>query len=212
MIHVVQADPPGDFAEKIGNPGQIVLNELQGVGPKRRGPRRKNLDASIWTRALPDLQRLYHRRCAYTALYINPGCRDSVDHFVPSSKDQTLAYTWSNFRYAVLDANRIKNDDATLDPFSVRDDWFSLNFSDYKVELTANFPAIHSNLWSVTNKVVNDVMFRDARKWYHDQYLGVVQDPEEPSEPMTFRMLEYRAPFVARELRRQGRLRPEDQR
>lgn len=212
MIHVVKMDPPEDFAEKVGGPGQVVLDELQGVGQKRQGRPRKNLDASIWTRALPDLRRLYHQRCAYTAMFIYPGSRDSVDHFIPSSKDQTLAYTWSNFRYAVLDANRIKNDGATLDPFFVEDEWFLLNFNNYKVELTGNFPVVHMDLWPVTDKVVNDVMFCDARKWYHDQYLGLTQDAEEPSEPMTLPVLEYRAPFVARELRRQGRLRPEDQR
>ncbi|MBK9367110.1 MAG: hypothetical protein IPN01_12465 [Deltaproteobacteria bacterium] len=63
---------------------------------------------SLWARVLPDLRRVYHRRCAYTALFVFPEARDSVDHFKPKERFPELAYTWGNYRYALLDANRIK--------------------------------------------------------------------------------------------------------
>lgn len=214
MIRVSPAPEPADFAERVGEPGERVLRELRGdpAAPRRRGPKRRQLDPSIWARILPDLRRVYHRRCAYTALLVFPEVRDSVDHFKPKENERfrDLAYTWGNYRYALLDANRIKGADEVLDPFEVQDDWFSLNLDSFKVETTESFPSHLRPLWEATERIVNDPMFCDGRRWRHEAYFGRAAEPGLPAVVIDLATLELQAPMVARALRSRGLLRDED--
>ena len=212
MIRVSPAPEPEDFADRVGQPGERVLMELRRdpAAPTRRGPRRKQLDPAIWARVLPDLRRVYHRRCAYTALFVFPEARDSVDHFKPKERFPELAYTWGNYRYALLDANRIKGEDDVLDPFEVLDDWFTVNLDSFKVETTALFPAERRALWRATEKIVNAPMFCDGRRWRHEAYFGRAAAPGLPPVSIDLARLELEAPMVARALRAKGLLRAED--
>lgn len=215
MIRVAMADKPLDFDELVANPGQIVLWELAGDprAPKRTGPKRKQL-AELWTKALPAMRTLYERRCAYLALHIHRGTgRDSVDHFLPKQdpRYRDRAYAWDNYRYASLDVNRVKDVLEVLDPFEVQDDWFGLALDTFKVEARVPIPPERKSAWDNTLKIINDPLFCDARRWYHERYFGRKLEPSDPEEPMPLAMLLHEAPFVAAELRRLGRLRPEDQ-
>ena len=213
MIRVSPAAEPADFAERVGQPGERVLMELRGdpAAPTRRGPRRKQLDPTLWARVLPDLRRVYRRRCAYTALLVFPEVRDSVDHFKPKERFPELAYTWDNYRYALLDANRIKGDADVLDPFEAQDDWFTLNLDSFKVETTGSFPREKQAFWEATERIVNAPMFCDGRRWRHEAYFGRAAEPGLPVAVMDLARLELEAPMVARALREKGLLRDGDQ-
>ncbi|MGK4006664.1 hypothetical protein WMF31_28850 [Sorangium sp. So ce1036] len=53
----------------------------------------------------------------------------TVDHFVSRDEDRSLAYEWTNFRYAAAWINRSKSalrSDQVLDPFEVGDGWFEV--------------------------------------------------------------------------------------
>lgn len=212
MINVTPADEPEAFDTDVRLPGLLALRELANdpTVPTRPGPKRTHLP-KLWTKALPDMRRCYRRTCAYLALHIHRGTgRDTVDHFTPVSVDKSQAYEWNNFRYASLDVNRLKGTRPFLDPFVVGDDWFTLNFSTFKVE--ARVAPDHGNReqWANTLDVLNEPTFCDARRWYHARYFGLKLDDFDPDSPIPLTTLEAEAPFVARELRRLGRLRPGD--
>lgn len=213
MIRVEPADEPASFDDGIRQPGSLALREIAGDPsvPQRTGPKRKHLP-QLWTHALPAMRLLYRRTCAYLALHIHRGTgRDTVDHFIACATDRSLAYEWSNFRYASLDANRLKGTRPFLDPFKVEDSWFQLNLSTFEVEARITIPDADRTAWTNTLKVLNEPTFCAAREWYHERYFGRKLDPFDPDAPMPLSDLLAHAPFIARELRRQGRLRPEDQ-
>lgn len=213
MIRVERADEPATFDAAVRMPGAVALLELDGSpeAPPRPGRKRKNLP-TYWRRALPDMRVLFRRTCAYLALHIHRATgRDTVDHFVPVDADRSLAFEWNNLRYASLEINRAKGTKAVLDPFEVQDDWFGLNLATFAVEARLD-PAPDSRAaWVNTLAIVNEPVFCDARQWYHERYFGRKMNDFDPDEPMPLSTLRAHAPFVARELERQGRLRPEDQ-
>lgn len=69
----------------------------------------------------------YNKICAYTCWYLpSPG---SVDHFKPKATYPDLAYEWSNYRLAAERVNNHKADSTeVLDPFTIQDGWFALDF------------------------------------------------------------------------------------
>lgn len=212
MIRVERADQPATFDDDVRQPGLLALRELVGdpTVPRRRGPKRKHLP-TLWTRALPDMRISYRRTCAYLAMHIHRGTgRDTVDHFVARDIDRSLAYEWRNFRYASLDVNRLKDVKPVLDPFEVEDGWFGLNLATFEVEARVPRAEAETVPWKNTLEILNEPTFRDARRWYHERYFGRKLDDFDPDEPMPLGTLRAEAPFVARELRRQHRLRRED--
>jgi hypothetical protein len=211
VIRVDRAPEPESFDAEVRQPGLLALRELRGdpTAPKRPGPKRKHAPA-LWTQALPALREAYRRVCAYSAFYIHPQGRDTVDHFVARDVDLDQAYEWDNLRYAALDVNRLKGARPFLDPFEIEDHWFVLNLATFKVEAAVQIPHAHRQTWDNTLRVVNDVQYVEARRWYHERYFGRRLYPFDPDEPIPLSLLEAEAPFVARQLRLQGRLRPED--
>ncbi len=211
MIRVERASEPPGFDAEVRLPGVLALRELRGdpTVPKRPGRKRKRVP-TLWTHALPDLRTAYRRTCAYSALYVHPQARDTVDHFVARDTDLDLAFEWDNFRYASLDANRLKGARPVLDPFEVQDGWFVLNLATFKVEPSIDVLKGQQEAWANTLRIVNDVQFVEARRWYHERYFGRRLNDFDPDEPMPLSVLESEAPIVARQLRLQGRLRPED--
>lgn len=213
MIRVAPADEPADFDARVREPGRRALRELDGAddAPQRPGPKRRHVP-ELWTRALPDMRRLYRRTCAYLALYIHRGTgRDTVDHFVPWRADPTRhAFEWSNLRYASLDVNRLKGTRRVLDPFELQDEWLALNLATFEIEARDGIPPIDADVWANTLKILNEPTFCDARRWYHERYFGRKLDAFDPDEAMPWATLQREAPFVAREIERQQRRRPDD--
>lgn len=218
MIHVALADEPDDFDAKVRQPGLSAIGELVGEQPtlRRPGPRRaqvasrrEEIPASkfpdFWTRAVNDLMTAYHRICAYVACYIEPVTgMPTVDHMIPKSQGWDQVYEWSNFRLACSRMNSRKNDAPdVLDPFEVETGWFELEVVSFQLKPSAGVdaPTRRRITDTITRLGLNDQECRDLREEYVTSYWGGA---------IPLNSLTRRAPFIAMELRRQGRLREAD--
>jgi hypothetical protein len=120
---------------------------------------------------------------------------------IPKSTAWDRVYEWSNYRLACALMNSRKNDAQTvLDPFEVENDWFGLELVAYQVVAREGLaPETEGRIEATIQRMgLNDEECRKAREEYAEAYL---------SGTIRLEYLERRAPFVARELRRQGKLR-----
>ncbi len=192
MIKVVPAPESATFDSKVRQPGLRALARKGKIRP-------------YWTRALDDLMAAYHEICAYSCFRIHPitGAR-SADHFAPKPKDRDNIYEWSNYRLVCSRLNSSKRDFGdVLDPFEIEDGWFQLELLGYRVKPS---PALDASKRTqvqdtITRLKLNAPLFYNERIKVAEQYL---------SGDISLRILEENAPFVAKELRRQGKLLPHD--
>ncbi|WP_437713527.1 hypothetical protein WMF45_47115 [Sorangium sp. So ce448] len=218
--------PPGfDFDGKVRSPGRSALAELTGQEPtiRRRGPRIRqradrieDLDPEVlrkyayWTRALEALHDAYRGICAYSCFYIEPVTGPTVDHFVAITRTELAqAYEWDNYRLASSLMNACKREfPEVLDPFLVQDGWFELDMDTPEVKPAASLsPETLQRVEATIRRLkLNSRDCRSARRRYFDLYW----QPKASSRPIPLWFLEEQAPFLAREMRRQGRVRPED--
>jgi len=216
MIRVTPAPEPPSFDQHVREPGLGAIAELVGESParRRRGRRRRKVadrreeipaDAfpPFWREALADLYEAYLRICAFSCLYIERVTGGgSVDHMIPRSRTWDRVYEWDNYRLACSLMNSRKNALATvLDPFEIGDDWFALELVDYQL---VPGPGATGEARAQVERTIRDLRLNDedclkARAEYVESYLG---------DAIRLDYLERRAPLIARELRRQGKLRP----
>lgn len=212
MIRVQPAEEPATFDALVRQPGLRKLAKRVGAGGTGRGRPLKNIYRcreeipseefpKEWRKALPELSRRYHQLCAYAALYIEEGTGDAtVDHFVPVSADWRTAYEWSNYRLACGLVNTAKRLAQPLDPFKIEDDWFALELVGFQVEPgDGTVDPLRSEI-RTTIKVLDLncaalclQRSSDAENFFEGH--------------ISLEYLRRRAPLVARELGRQGRLR-----
>jgi hypothetical protein len=211
MIRVTPAPEPPTFHDRVRVPGLRAIAEMVGERPTRRGgrrfqkvaDRREGIPADrfppYWTEALDDLMVAYNRICAYSCFRIHPvtGSR-SVDHMAAKSHSHDRIYEWTNYRLACTQLNTRKRDFGdVLDPFEVVDGWFQLELLGFQVipnpELTDPIRTPVQN--SIDRLRLND--FRHLRECDAENYWA---------GEVSLRILTDESPFVARELRRQGRL------
>lgn len=226
MIPVISQPPPPDFDfnEEVAIPGSNALRELIGdpSAPPRRGRARKATYPSIeeipgqalpahWRKALPALRKVYGNTCAYLGIRIHPATGAAeVDHFLPKSKYQKLAYSWANFRLSCKRANIHKdNHEDVLDPFAIANNLFSLNLFSGEVEIGpgATEPIIRDQVKATIKrlKLNEDPIFVAARKDYIDRHFGISNPADLMVQPpLDFVSLKFEAPFVAAEIDRQG--------
>lgn len=227
MIRVQRAAEPAEFDAKVRQKGKAALKELLGSteAPRRRGPRREKLAEGIedipsealppfWVQALPELRAAYRGICAYLGMYIDPATGlATVDHFKPKSNHKALAYEWSNFRLAShqIDTNKGYHEDV-LDPFEIQDGWFVIDLGTFKVEPADSLnDDLRAAVIATRDRLgLNSPTFCASRARYHDLYLGLRTDPDDPEEPLPLAWIRRHCPFMAHELHRQGRLRPAD--
>ncbi len=217
MIPVRRAEEPVSFDSTVRRPGLDAIAELVGEPPSRPrpGPRRKLIAASreqipadkfpdLWRAALPDLRERYGNLCAYLALYIHHATGSAtVDHFIPKSKDWQLVYEWSNYRLcsSLINANKHERE-IELDPFAIEPELFALELTELQV---VPGPAARGDAAGMVETTIADLGLnhrdcRKARQEYVEQYrIG-------PPDGIALARLERHAPFIARELRRQGAL------
>ena len=95
MIRVQAQTEPQDFNEKIRLPGQKFLQDTiaKNFKPTTEWNKRRGC---YWVKAIPDLHIKYKKICAYSSLWLPPA-KGTVDHYIPKSKNHTLAYEWKNF-------------------------------------------------------------------------------------------------------------------
>jgi 5-methylcytosine-specific restriction endonuclease McrA len=214
MIPVAPAAEPPDFDARVRKKGLDAIAELVGEQPSRvrRGPRREKIankrgeipaDAfpPYWRDVLEDMLDSYHRLCAYLGLYIEHATGSpSVDHVVPKSKAWDKVYEWSNYRLACALVNARKNDlELALDPFEISEGLFALELVEFQVVAA---PAAQGEIAARVDTSIKTLGLNlpdccKARREYVESYeAGHIGLP----------YLTRRAPFIAQELRRQGRL------
>lgn len=216
MIPVAPANEPARFDELVRQKGLSAIDELVGRKPrlKRPGPRRKKIATSeedippdafpaFWREALDDMLERYERRCAYLALYLEHATGSpTVDHMLPKSRRWDQVYEWLNYRLCAALINANKSDMTSLvDPFEVGEGWFALELVGFQVIRGSNAPTSKTAEIDATLPLLNMPDCIKAREEYVTSY-------EQGAIELGY--LERRAPFIASELRRQGRLREGD--
>ncbi|MCK6523480.1 hypothetical protein L6R49_18870 [Myxococcota bacterium] len=225
---VQEAAEPAGFDADVRGPGNRAIDELLGQIPpvRRRGRPRKNegkynAETDIpagelkdyWTRALPALRSAYNDTCAYLGLRIDESTGTAtVDHFIHKAHDRRKAYEWSNFRLAALSVNTVKGQKSVLDPFRINEGWFALDLSSYEI-----VPGLQPSdpLWARVDQTIRDLQLNDAtfiatRRRLCLRYMGFSMEDEAETTPWPLSDLQFFSPFLASELRRQGRLNPGD--
>ncbi|MGE8049875.1 hypothetical protein ACQKPT_16435 [Pseudomonas monteilii] len=215
MIPVVLAEEPKNFDEKVRKPGLLAIAEMVGESglPARKGPKRAVIAArredipsdkfpSFWTEALPELRTAYRHVCGYMSFYIEPitGAA-SVDHMLAKSACWNEVYEWKNYRLACSLMNSRKKDYVdVLDPFEVGAEWFHIELVGYQVIARADLdPAVKAQVDATIKRLkLNDSDCLVLREAYANDYF---------EGEITFGYLSRRAPFLAHELERQGKVR-----
>lgn len=216
MIRVIPAPEPDAFDEAVRRPGLRAIAEMVGedpVPPRKKGRKFEKIADSrdkihpdrlpaYWTEALDNLMTAYSHTCAYSCFRIHPvtGSR-SVDHMAAKSRAWDQVYEWRNYRLACSRLNARKREFGdVLDPFLVEDDWFELELVGFQVKPAKHLDeATRAQVQATIDRLGLDD-FRTHRE----------RDAENYWAGMPFKVLMEESPFVARELRRQGRVRPED--
>jgi hypothetical protein len=228
MIHVDPADEPPGFGDAVRAPGLRAIAEMVGKVPEvpriagrpyaqrsrkvrqsdgttRTLPiiREEDLPAAefppYWTKALDDLMEAYAQICAFSCFRIHPVTgAQSVDHMAPKSRAWHQAYEWRNYRLASSLLNARKRDfSAVLDPFEVEDGWFELELVGFQVRPAPGLgPETRAQIVATIERLGLDD-FRASRARDAELYWG---------GEISFAHLMEESPFVAAELRRQGRL------
>lgn len=199
MIRVAPAPEPPRFDERVRQPGLALIAELaaevgseDAIAPDQFRP--------YWRRALHDLLVGYDRICAFLSLHIPPGVgTPSVDHMVAKSKAWDLVYEWSNYRLACSLMNARKGVADVLDPFEIGEGWFALELDEFQVMPGRGLPAeIHARVVdTIATLRLSDSICCEARAAYARAYWA---------GDISLSRLQQRAPFVAKEMERLGRL------
>jgi len=217
VIPVQPAPEPPDFDAKVRQPGLRAIAARVGEQPAPGGrpPKlaqkatcREDLKPSdfpaYWSKVRDDLLDAYRRICAYACTWIPPvSGTPSVDHFAPKSRRWDRVYEWSNYRLAGALINARKRDFGdVLDPFDVHDGMFALDLLALKA-----VPGPNAGDRSAEVEATIARLGLDGRD-YHDELEHYYQEYTCGSVSIAF--LHRYAPFLAQELRRQGRMRPDD--
>ena len=199
MIPVAAAMEPARFDERVRQPGLASIAQLaakagseDSISPNQFKP--------YWRRALDDLLASYNRTCCYLSLYIPRAVgTPSVDHMVAKSTAWDQVYEWSNYRLACLLMNARKGVADVLDPFEIGDGWFALELVEFQVVPGRGLPAnVRIRVAETIDTLgLSDSTCCDARAEYAQAYWD---------GDVSLSRLREHAPFVARELERQGRL------
>lgn len=199
MIRVAPAPEPAQFDERVRQPGLALIAQLAAeAGSEDAVPPRQF--RPYWRRALCDLLASYNRTCAYLSLHIPLATgTPSVDHMVAKSTAWDQVYEWSNYRLACLLMNARKGVADVLDPFEIEDGWFALELVAFQVVPGQGVPAdVRTRVVDTIDTLhLSDSVCCEARAAY-------AQDYWDGHIPLSY--LRRRAPFVAKELERHGRL------
>jgi hypothetical protein len=208
-------EPPA-FEGNVRQKGLSAIDEMVGRPPRRPhpGPVRKRVAdreedipsdkfPPYWRDALDDLLMQCHRLCAFLGLYLEHATGNpSVDHMLPKSKRWDQVYEWPNYRLCAASMNARKNDmTGLIDPVDCRPGWFALEMVGFQIIRGAEAPGGRDAEITSTLELLNHPECCQAREAYFNEYHAA---------HISLDYLSRRAPFIATELRRQRRLRPED--
>lgn len=214
MIPVAPAAEPPTFDAKVRQKGRAAMLELVGRPPKKNkkgrplpavAKRRDQIPSDklppYWREVIDEMRTAYGGLCAYLAMYIEPATGNTtIDHVVPRSQDWRLVYEWSNYRLAAALINSKKGALAlALDPFAIRPGMFGLEYLSMKV--VAGPAAKKNELREVDETISTLGLNHKDCVAQRSAYVHFYQAKE-----IALSYLTRRAPFLASELRRQGKL------
>ncbi|MDY7091882.1 MAG: hypothetical protein SX243_02825 [Acidobacteriota bacterium] len=188
MIAFERVPQPPGFREQAEQPGAVWLE----THPEAKRPR------DFWTPFKAPLAQGFHNLCAYSAMFEPVG---TVDHFVSCTEDRSLAYKWSNYRYAAQWINASKSSLPSiqiLDPFEVENGWFKILLPSLQLVVSQEIsPALRKRAEFVLvrlNLRDDERVIRQRREWFR-----MYQDGE-----ISLEGLRKKAPLIARAVERQG--------
>lgn len=217
MIPVTLAAEPASFDAHVRRRGRVAIQRLLGQAVKAPGRKPKlkygrpedipaNKFPMYWTEVrtgdskstLDDLMDAYGQFCAYLAMRIERATGSpTVDHYVPKEHDWSLVYEWSNYRLSAGCVNGAKGTRDVVDPFAVKSGWFELDPDTFLVRRGDAAPAAEHVRIDETLEILNLRQCIAQRGDFITRYR---------ENKIDFAHIEFYAPFIAAELRRQGQL------
>lgn len=158
---VLNPEPDG-FDEKCRKKG------AQWLATNPKATRKTKRPKDFWSPFRPKLADAFNNLCAYGAMYEPNG---TVDHFKPVDADESLAYEWTNYRFASGWINSSKNKRPNvLDAFQVKAGWFEVLLPSLQlVAVKQNIPARLHELVDQTLKDLHlgndERIVRQRRRW-----------------------------------------------
>jgi hypothetical protein len=194
MIRIEPQPEPDVFDNLVREPGNAFVLTTP-------NPTSKQFEKHpYWREVLPQIRTLYSNICAYSCFYVPAATgSNTIEHFKPKSHFPDLAYEWSNYRFVSQKLNGKKGvHQDVIDPFLVEHDSFVIEFPSLLVKPNDRLdsPKQEAVLASITRLRLNDEgTCLEQRTTYTRNYcLG----------RMKWRLLKSDAPFLAREVARQG--------
>lgn len=197
VIPVTEQPEPDTFNKQVREPGQAWVRR-KGLDPRAPVPRGTKLKP-CWRECLDDLHSAYGGICAYLSIYIER-VAGTVDHFVPKSVMLSLAYEWSNYRFAWGPMNTRKGAaEDVLDPFTLQSGMFQLELVSGRIYPNPKLPkeAGEAVARTIRRLSLDDSYCRDIRA---RRYLDYVEGE------VTATYLASHSPFIHYEADRQGLL------
>jgi len=122
----------------------------------------------------------------------------TVDHYLSKDKQRDRAYGWSNYRYVTgwLNSSKQNVDQAVLDPFQVREEWFEIDLGSLHLRIT---PAVPRRLTSRAAYTIRRLELDYGRRTISNRqfYYGQFR-----SGQFSLAYLEQVAPLIATAVRR----------
>ena len=222
MIRIVLAAEPPSFDDRVRERGKDAITRLLGKPVKGKGGRKPKKTyareedipsekfPALWIQpreadgksTLDDMMDIYGQQCAYLAMHVEKATGSpTVDHFIPKSTNWRLVYEWSNYRLSAACVNAAKGVLDVVDPFKVQAGWFELNFATFHVQRGRGAPNTQHT------KIDNILPLLNLRECWQQREEYVMRYQLGPgNKGIDLAYLEHRAPFIASELRRQGKL------
>jgi uncharacterized protein (TIGR02646 family) len=184
---------PVDFNPKVRVPGKKFLTNCP--SPTTREYRGHH----YWQEITGEIYEAYSGMCAYLCHWIPKDvARPTIDHYRPKVKYPNLAYEWSNLRLCSEKINSYKDEhEDVLDPFTLKADWFAIDFATYLIEPGAGLT--QNNRTKVETTITRLRLNLDDN--FVQQRCRVVGDYVDGGITLTHMDRKY--PFIADELRRQ---------
>jgi hypothetical protein len=91
----------------------------------------------------------------------------TIDHFVPKSRNEQLAYQWSNFRLVRSKLNRRKDIfEDVIDPCALQPGWFRIDFTTFLLKPDNNLPA---EVQDRINATINRLQLNDDPDYVNER-------------------------------------------
>ncbi len=200
MIQTDMPSPPANYESEVKRPGKAFLRNTP--NPTRRDWRNHR----YWSRIHDYLYNEHNGICLYCASWTprrqqaDALDHTSIDHFIPKTSDAQLAYEWSNFRLCRSRLNNYKSAfQDVLDPCSVSNDWFHLDFTSFLIK-----PSPHITDIRLKQNIIDtiDRLRLNSDNDYVTERIQAIK--EYSSDNLSLNILKEKFPFIAYQMRSQN--------